>query len=106
MMTRMFVSAALAAAALFSATPAAAAAEGDTFLVFIPYGDLDLATEAGEQELQRRLDAAARATCETGSTLREKISAKACRVTFARAGQPRIAQARLASERGVQLASR
>jgi UrcA family protein len=107
MMTRMLVSAALAAAALIAA-PAAAAPEGSTYLVFVPHGDLDLATPAGERTLERRLDAAARSVCETGSTLREKIAAQSCRAAFARAGQPRISEARRDAGRtmGMQLASR
>lgn len=109
MMTRLFVSAALAAAAaLFSAAPAAAAAEADTFLVFIPFGDLDLTTEAGERALESRLEAAARQTCAAGSTLRERIAARACHVQFERAAQPKVEQAwaRHEARQAVVLASR
>ena len=58
------LAAALTAAAL--GAPAAAAAE--TFAsvtVAVRYSDLDLGTRAGEEQLERRIDAVARAACGT-----------------------------------------
>jgi len=52
----MAAAAALGAAAVFVA-PAAAETVG------IKYTDLDLSTKAGQQELDRRIDSAARAAC-------------------------------------------
>ena len=68
---------ALAAAAALVTTPAFAAGSKD-----ISYRDLDLSTSHGQQELDRRIDAAARTVCglstvRTGTVLRS-AQAKAC----------------------------
>ena len=56
------ISLSLAGAALFAAGPAAAQ-ERDTRTTGVTYQDLDLATEAGRSELDRRIDNAARQVC-------------------------------------------
>lgn len=53
---------ALAGAALLTAGTAAAE-ERDTRTIGVTYQDLDLATDAGRAELQRRIDNAARQVC-------------------------------------------
>lgn len=77
--------AALAAAApiaIFTAPALAAATESAS--VAVPYRDLDLASEAGQAELDRRIDRAARHVCgldqqRTGTRLRASESRKCYR---------------------------
>ena len=89
-MTRTFVAAALAAAALL-ATPATAQ-QPTQFLTFVNHADLDLATDAGERALARRLQQAARQTCGDAGSLPLDWKAKQnCRAAFARAGRVKVA---------------
>ncbi|TIX49299.1 UrcA family protein [Alteraurantiacibacter aquimixticola] len=53
---------ALASAALLAA-PAVSAAEGEQRTTGVEYSDLDLTSEAGRKELDRRIDEAAREVC-------------------------------------------
>lgn len=59
------LAAALGAAAVFAA-PAAAEAPAT---VAVKYSDLNLSTDAGQRQLERRIDAAARSICEVDSAL-------------------------------------
>ena len=54
---------ALAAAAAFAASAPAAAAEATVSTADVSYKDLDLTSEAGQKELDRRVDRAARQVC-------------------------------------------
>lgn len=94
-MTRTFVSAALAAAALLTAAPAAAAtADTSAYLMFVPVGDLDLAARADERRLERRLRLAARQLCgaPTAPGLHEWRLIRACRMSFMEAGRLKVEQ--------------
>lgn len=85
-MTKLFNTTAIAlAAALLAGTPAFAKDAR------ITYGDLDLATHAGQAEANRRIDAAAMHYCigeiETGS-----IVANACRAAVRDALKDKLAE--------------
>lgn len=58
-----FIPLALAAAATFVAPAVAVAAPEQTATTGVRYKDLDLNTEAGQKELEARLDKAAREVC-------------------------------------------
>jgi UrcA family protein len=61
---------------LIAATPALA---GEPAAVKVPYGDLDLSTQAGAQTLYNRIAGAARTVCGyEGRPLLERSSWKAC----------------------------
>ena len=57
------VSAALAAAALLASATAAHAQQRDTRTTGVTHQDLDLTTEEGRSELNRRIDSAAKQVC-------------------------------------------
>ena len=62
-MRTRFIPLALAAAAVFITPVAAMAAPQQTATAGVRYKDLDLTTEAGQKELEDRLDKAAREVC-------------------------------------------
>lgn len=111
-MTRTFVAAALTAASLFAAMPAAAAPapeKSKAFLLFVPVGDLDLARSADQRTLSHRLNAAAKDVCGTPDTpeLRKWMDVRKCRATILRAGDSRVEQAAAGQRaQAVALASR
>lgn len=89
-MTRTFAVAAGAALALISA-PALAESRS------VKFHDLDLASQAGAKELDRRIDAAAKETCgwagvRTGSRMASK-SVKSCLETARASARKQVAEA-------------
>ena len=84
-MLRISLTMAAAGAALFAA-PAFAEEERETQTVGVQFADLDLATEDGRKELDRRIDHAARTACgmderATGSNMADRTSRKCYRDT-------------------------
>ena len=77
-----FASLALAAAAI-AAAPAAAQSESESYMLFVPYGDLNLATSEGSKALEGRVKATANRVC--GPTLAPGL-AEARRVASCRSG--------------------
>lgn len=81
MLIRTFGLAAIAATML---TAPAAAAPSEAHSVAVPYDDLNLASDAGQVELDRRIDRAARQVCgmdreATGSRIRSPEARKCYR---------------------------
>ena len=96
--TRPNLSAALfAAAALTSAIPSATLAREEVPTERVPYGDLDLTSEAGIATLDRRLDRAVRRVCGTAtlSSVRSQGFISRCR---------KDTMARIADQRGYAIA--
>ena len=110
-MTRTLVSAALAAAILAAAPAVAAPREmqSPAYLVFVPTGDLDLASRADQHKLERRLRKAAREVCgdQSAPGVNEWRLVRNCRASFAAAAHPREEQSFAGrSARPVAVASR
>lgn len=62
---------ALSAVAAVLLSGAAQAAEVETLSVVVPYGDLDLTTEAGQAALDSRIDAAVDEVCAKPAMIRD-----------------------------------
>jgi UrcA family protein len=82
-MLRISLTLAAAGAALFAA-PAIAEDERETQTVGVQFADLNLATEDGRKELDKRIDHAARTACgmderATGSNMADRTSRKCYR---------------------------
>lgn len=91
-MTIRTLSLALAAASALAIPAIASAAENQTQSVRIAYKDLDLTTEAGQKELDRRMDKAARDVCGmdeavTGSRIATSESRECYSTTRTQIGQ-------------------
>lgn len=63
MLTRSFTTALALATASLAMTPAVATAKDETRTVGVAYDDLDLTTREGKEELERRIDRAAKHAC-------------------------------------------
>lgn len=91
-MISKFVSVAILSAAAVAAVGPARAAPPAEYLMFVPYGDLNLASDAGSKTLERRMKAAAHQLC--GSTqapgLAELESVNACRDRVFAAARPKM----------------
>lgn len=68
MLTRSFTAAFALAGASLAMTPAASAAEDGARTVGVAYDDLDLTTAEGKEELDRRIDRAAKDACGFGES--------------------------------------
>ena len=94
-MTKHFIGISTLCAIALSAAPAMAA-DPDTRSETVSYADLDLTTEAGVDELEHRIDFAARRVCgfsepDTGSRIRS-TETRACHVQATRSFEIRFAQ--------------
>ena len=83
---------AMAAAAAFAVPAAATAAETTVTTAGVQYKDLDLTSEAGQKELQGRLDKAAREVCgmdedNLGSRVRSRESRECYREARQKLGE-------------------
>ena len=85
------------AAALLPAIPALAQpeADADTYVVSVPYGDLNLASAAGARTLDNRLKAVAKRLCgvEQAPGLVEMTRVHGCREDVLGSAQSQISQA-------------
>lgn len=63
MLTRSFATALALASASLATTPAAGATPDDAHTAGVSYADLDLTTKDGRDELDRRIDRAAKEAC-------------------------------------------
>jgi len=88
-MQKIFISAALAFAALQPAT--AQAQTGERYIVTIPVRGLDLASPAGADILRRRAARLAEATCGEPRDLEGFVAARKCRKEFMSKIETRIA---------------
>lgn len=110
-MTKTIFAIAIAAASAFAAAPASAQqpVQGE-YLVFVPYGDLDLASAGGTETLDRRLKAAANKVCGVTQApgLVEHFAVRSCRADVLNAARPQVSKAMASREtgRGAQIAVR
>ena len=85
------------AVSAFAALPASAqpAAEPDAYVVFVPYGDLNLASAAGAATLEARIKAVANRVCgvEQAPGLAETDRVQDCRANVLDSARPQISQA-------------
>lgn len=88
-MIKTFANLAIVAAALVSTAPAVAQS------VVVPYGDLNLASAAGAETLEKRLKVAAIRVCgfEQAPGLAETLSVKKCRAGVLDTARPQVSQA-------------
>lgn len=82
MMKRSFALALALAATGFAASPAVASTDQESYSATVRYDDIDLSTAEGLEDLDRRIDQAARKVCEldrtdTGTRIRSR-EARAC----------------------------
>lgn len=93
---------ALAAATLVATLAIAPAASAET--AQLSFRDLDLATQAGQQELSRRIETAARRACDveapTGTRIRSSRGLAECMADVRRQVETRLAKAPTSEQRG------
>ena len=106
MLKPIFVS--LATVTVIAAAPVAAAPAADRASVVVPIGDLDLATSAGSERLQRRLRGAATEICGAVPILplAFKASAQLCHAEVLASAKEQVALAMARAQTHVQLARR
>jgi len=95
---------AVAAAALFTSLTMSTVAFAETESTGVRFSDLDLATTAGQQQLDRRIDRAARSVCgiedaTTGTRIASR-SAQKCYEQALRATRTQVAKAIEAKQAG------
>lgn len=93
---------AFASASLAAALALAPVAHADT--ASFSYGDLDLTTPAGQEELSRRIETAARRACTaeapTGTRIRKGASLNQCMAEVRRQVESRLAMKSASESRG------
>jgi UrcA family protein len=102
-MISKFVSVAiLSAAAVAAVGPARAAPGPSDYLMFVPYGDLNLASEEGSKTLERRMKAAAHQVCGSAQApgLVEIEAVGDCRDRVFAAARPKMELALAGGQKG------
>ena len=108
---KKFVTLAVAAIAVFAALPAQAQTQAaeESFVAFVPYGDLNLASAAGARTLENRIEAAADRICgfTQAPGLAEALRVQSCRDDVLNSARPQVGRAVAMKDDGrVALASR